>query len=44
MLNRQIGSLSTAAPREIGKLYQTQKLINITTPHKNHDNPRNQGQ
>lgn len=44
MLNRQIGSLSTAAPREIGKFYQTQKLTNLATPQKNQENPRNQGQ
>lgn len=44
MLNRQIGSLSTAAPREIGKFYQTQKLTNVATPQKNQENPRSQGQ
>lgn len=44
MLNRQIGSLNTAAPREIGKFYQSQKLTNVTTPQKNQENHRKQEQ
>lgn len=47
MLNRQIGTFTTAAPRTIGKFYQTQKIAGcfdgLTAENKQQVNPHLQG-